>query len=117
VDVASLALPDDSLAHLVMVPNPAHNPAGDFRLERGRLRPLDGGRGEPLTYSGIALFRPELFAQQSPGRFPLAPLLVRAIADGRASGVRHDGAWDDIGTPERLAALRARLARPAAPAR
>ena len=111
VDVGALALPDESLAHLVMVPNPPHNPRGDFRLSHGRLHPLDDGSGEALTYSGIGLFDPALFASLSRGRFPLAPLLREAIAADRATGLRHDGEWDDVGTPERLMALRQRLAR------
>ena len=111
VDVGALALPDESLAHLVMVPNPPHNPRGDFRLSHGRLHPLDDGPGEALTYSGIGLFDPALFASLSRGRFPLAPLLREAIAVDRATGLRHDGEWDDVGTPERLMALRQRLAR------
>mgnify|MGYP001814296400 FL=1 len=111
VDVGALALPEGSLAHLVMVPNPSHNPRGDFRLDDGRLHGLEDGAGDVLTYSGIGLFDPALFASQSRGRFPLAPLLRKAIAAARATGVRHDGEWDDVGTPERLTALRQRLAR------
>lgn len=111
VDLGALALPEDSLAHLVMVPNPAHHPAGDFRLDGTRLHPLEDARGEALTYSGIGLFRPALFERELPGRFPLAPLLRRAIDAAAATGQRHAGQWDDVGTPERLDALRRRLAR------
>lgn len=111
VELGTLRLPPDDLAHLVMVPNPDHNPGGDFRLATGRLGRLEDDAGEALTYSGIALFRPALFEGCESGRFPLAPLLLRAIDAGRASGCRHDGEWDDVGTPERLAALRQRLTR------
>jgi MurNAc alpha-1-phosphate uridylyltransferase len=88
-------------AHLVLVPNPPQHPRGDFALVDGLVRDV-----EPrLTYSGIALLRPALLAGCAPGAFPLAPLLKAAMVLGRVSGVRHDGQWSDVGTPERLAAL------------
>jgi MurNAc alpha-1-phosphate uridylyltransferase len=89
----------DGLAHLVLVDNPAHHPGGDFVLSTGRV--LQGG-GAPLTFSGIGVYRPELFAGCAAGVFPLAPLLRRAMDDGRVSGAHYRGAWFDIGTPERL---------------
>ena len=77
---------------------------------------LDGqlvtaGNLRPFTYSGIGIFSPALFAGCTAGRFPLRPLLERAIAAGRLQGERHDGLWHDIGTPERLAALNRELAQ------
>lgn len=89
----------DGLAHLVLVDNPAHHPGGDFVLSTGRV--LQGG-GAPLTFSGIGVYRPELFDGCAAGVFPLAPLLRRAMDDGRVSGAHYRGAWFDIGTPERL---------------
>jgi len=96
----------DDLAHLVMVPNPPHNPDGDFGLLGDRVRPAAQPR---LTYSGIALLRPELLASSAPGKFPLAPLLRAAAEDGRVSGELHCGSWIDVGTPERLTQLRRQL--------
>ncbi len=98
------------LAQLVVVPNPDHHPAGDFHLDAsGRL----SSDGEPrLTFAGIGVYRPELFAALEDGRkAPLGPLLRRAMADGRVGGERHDGLWLDIGTPQRLAELDSRLRR------
>lgn len=99
--------PAPSLAHLVLVSNPAHNPRGDFSLQDGLLSNRSRAR---VTYAGIGVLRAELFAGLAPGAAkPLAPLLRRAADAGHATGQAHDGQWVDVGTPERLAALRARL--------
>lgn len=103
---SSLALPADMLGHLVLVPNPDHNPAGDFGLVDGRV---EADAGPRYTYGGMAILSPVLFADCRPGRFPLAPLLRAAARQGRISGVLHGGGWLDVGTPERLYALQARL--------
>lgn len=109
VDFAQLTIAHDDLAQLVLVPNPPHHPQGDFGLDAaGRI--VAQAR-ERLTYSGVALLRPELLAAAEPGRFPLRPWLERALAAGRLGGVRHDGLWMDVGTPGRLAELDAQLRR------
>jgi len=96
------------LAHLVLVPNPAHNQSGDFVLEHGRIAET---AGERTTFSGVGVYRAELFAGCSDGIFKLAPLLRNAARAGRVSGELHTGAWLDIGTPERLADLDEHLRR------
>lgn len=102
LDPGRLVLEPDALAHLVLVPNPAHHPRGDFALAAGRIQEA----GEPrYTYSGVGVYRPELFAGCSDGRYPLLPLLQRAIALGRLYGEVYTGRWTDVGTPERLAAI------------
>ncbi len=93
--------------HLVLVDNPGHHPEGDFRLEGGRVLAGDGPR---LTYSGIGVFDPAGFRGHAPGRFPLAPLIREAAARGRVTGEHYRGVWSDVGTPERLAEVRARAA-------
>lgn len=103
---AALQLPADMLGHLMLVPNPAHNPQGDFGLVDGRIDPEATPRH---TYGGMAVLTPELFAGCRPGRFPLAPILASAARRGRISGMLHGGAWIDVGTPERLYALQAKL--------
>jgi MurNAc alpha-1-phosphate uridylyltransferase len=90
------------LAHLVLVPNPAHNPQGDFVLANGRIVET---AGERLTFSGVGIYRAELFDGCRDGIFKLAPLLRAAARAGRVSGEIHTGTWLDIGTPERLAWL------------
>lgn len=106
VSPASLELPVGMLGHLLLVPNPAHNPQGDFGLVDGRVEP---GASPRLTYGGMAVLTPELFEGCRPGRFPLAPILASAARQGRISGMLHGGAWVDVGTPERFYALQAKL--------
>ena len=107
-DLGDLRLAQSDLAHLVLVDNPAHHPAGDFVLEGDRVRDAGGPR---LTFSGIGVYRPALFDGCTAGRFPLAPLLRAAMAAGRVSGEHYRGRWVDVGTPERLAALDRDLSR------
>ena len=106
----------DELAHLWLVPNPAHNPRGDFGLsEDGKALDLPADDERPrYTYSTIALLKAELFASPwfdvQPGnpeglRAPLAPLLRRAMQAGRVGASLYTGRWVDVGTPERLAEL------------
>jgi MurNAc alpha-1-phosphate uridylyltransferase len=103
----ALALEQGAHAHLVLVPNPPHNPRGDFGLDGDLVVSRDTDR---FTYSGVGLFRPEFFDGCTAERFPLLPVLNRAIAARRVRGELHRGAWSDVGTAERLAALEARLA-------
>lgn len=106
IDFAALSLEDGAHAHLVLVPNPPHNVRGDFGLDGDLVVSRDTDR---FTYSGVGMFRREFFDGASGERFPLLPLLNRAIAARRVRGELHRGAWSDVGTPERLAALDARL--------
>jgi len=100
---ASLPSQPDGLAHLVLVDNPEHHPQGDFHLRDGGV--YSEGEGERLTFSGIGVYRPELFDGCSDGPFPLAPLLRRAMEAGAVGGEHYPGPWLDIGTPQRLEEL------------
>jgi len=90
-------------AHLVLVPNPEHNPGGDFCLEGARIRNRGEGMG---TFSGIAVYHPRMFEGSAPGRYSVVPLLRAAIDAHIVTGEWHRGIWSDVGTPERLEQLR-----------
>lgn len=91
------------LAYLVLVDNPAHNENGDFALNGGKVRI----NGSPmLTFSGIAIYRPEFFDGIVRGeKAKLSPLLKAAMAIEQVSGEHFPGRWFDVGTPERLAEI------------
>ncbi len=95
-----------TLAHLVLVPNPPQHPQGDFFLADGMLRETGPVK---YTFSGIGMYRAELFNGCRPGAFPLAPLLRAVIGQGQVSGERYDGGWYDIGTPARMEQLDQKL--------
>lgn len=119
-DLAAFAArPLPGLAHLLLVPNPAHRAEGDFALlGDGKI----ANEGAPrLTFAGIGLYRHSLLeswqeifleAPRSPCGdpvFPLAPLLRHAANQGLASGEICPAFWLDVGTPRRLATLRRRV--------
>ena len=97
--VPKAGLGSNSLGHLVMVPKPAYRKHGDFDLRAGRIRNADAAA---LTFSGVAIYRPEFFDGCESGRFPLAPLLREAADVGQLTGSLYEGCWEDVGTEERL---------------
>ena len=95
----------NALAHLALVPNPPHREHGDFNLNDGLVCASDEA---PFTFSGVAIYRSEFFADCMPGRFPLAPMLYDTANAGRISGSLYEGLWEDVGTPARLEELNRR---------
>jgi len=97
-------------AHLVLINNPVHHPNGDFVLLGNRILPSPVSDSEELstklTFSGIGLYQPAIFANLTRGnKAPLAPLLREQIALGKVSGEHFTGCWIDVGTPQRLEEL------------
>ncbi len=90
-------------AHLVMIPNPPHNLGGDFALLNARIR-IEGG--DKLTFSGIGVYHPRLFGDCTPGKFSVVPLLRSTMENHLITGEIYKGGWEDIGTLERLEAVR-----------
>ena len=105
------------LAHIWLIPNPENNPGGDFGWDQpsGLALNLAAGDTRPRwTYSTIGIFHRDLFLSPwcalPPGnpdgeRLALAPLLRSAMDQSRVSAALYTGAWTDVGTPQRLAAL------------
>jgi len=106
---AQLSIADTVLANLILVPNPSHNPTGDFLCHEGRVSP-PVNNGQSLTFSGIGCYRKALFHGTTRTTFPLAPLLVRRARLNQVAGQLFQGQWYDVGTPERLLQLQHVLA-------
>lgn len=90
-------------AHLVLVNNPSHHQEGDFLLKNELVNET---KGVKLTFSGISVLTPDLFSRCKPGKFPLAPILREAVSQNQVSGQSYQGKWADVGSIERLDALR-----------
>lgn len=97
-----------SHAHLVMTNNPPQHPHGDFYLREGLLAEI--GQGDKLTWTGLRVLNPALFANCRDGTFSIVPLLKQAMHTGLVSGEYYGGRWFDIGTPERLREINELLA-------
>jgi len=97
-------LEDGILAHLILVPNPEHNPKGDFALDGNLVV-----NNKQYTFSGIGYYSPKLFDGVPYGKSALAPLLRNAMEEGKVTGELYEGEWLDIGTPERLEQLNMEL--------
>jgi MurNAc alpha-1-phosphate uridylyltransferase len=93
-----------ALAHLYLVPNPPHHPAGDFGISPEGLA-LSRAEKQ-FTYSTLGLYRPALFKHTPAGqKAALAPLLRQAMQGGQVTAALYSGRWTDVGTPARLAEL------------
>ncbi len=94
-------------ARLVLVPNPEHNPKGDFSLENQYLKA--GEDGETFTFSGIGYYSKCFFEGIGYGKAALGPLIRQKSADNLVEGEVYTGKWVDVGTPERLESINKQL--------
>ena len=95
-------LQDQTMGKLVLVPTPEQKDGGDFDIFNDRLR---NGPERPYTFSGVAIYRPEFFAECTPGRFSIVPMLRAAADADQLAAEVYSGNWTDVGTIERLEAL------------
>ncbi|MGP8231512.1 MAG: nucleotidyltransferase family protein [Methylovirgula sp.] len=76
---------------------------GDFTMDGfGRLTKREERRVAPFVYSGIGIIKPELFADAPDGPFRLLPYFIKAAETGRLHGLRLDGIWLHVGTPQAI---------------
>jgi MurNAc alpha-1-phosphate uridylyltransferase len=84
---------------------------GDFNLDtQGRLARREAGQVAPFVFAGCHLAAPRLFAGAPEGPFSMNLLWNRALAAGRLYGIRHDGTWLHVGTPDAIALAERALA-------
>ncbi len=100
--VPDVVLPDNDVGHLVLVPTPSYRDRGDFDIVDGKV---NNGNLPQLTFSGVAVYRPEFFADCEAGRFSIVPMLREAADERKLSASLFGGLWADVGTYERLAAI------------
>lgn len=112
--MAQSLIKQQALAHLLLVPNPAHNQTGDFSIQQMRIQPKlrAPSNAHTYTYSGIGVFNTTFFT----GVCADTPTALRvplqsAIAQDQVLGTIYDGKWADIGTPQRLQQIEQDLAQ------
>ena len=95
------SLQNNSMGHLVLVNNPAHNLKGDFGIMDDGVLTMNSEKS--LTFSGIAIYDPKFFSELAEGdKIKLAPMLEIAINKKCIQGELFEGLWSDVGTSERL---------------
>lgn len=108
-EVMNTSLQEGELGHLWLIDNPTHNPQGDFCLDEGKVLDATLQNEKALTFSGISLLSPKLWAEWTSGAYPLAPMLRSAMLQQQIIGSKLNADWVDVGTPQRLYDLEQRL--------
>ena len=103
MSIPNLNFPKETLGHLILVPSPKYHECGDFDLIDGVIKNTNS---QNLKFSGVAQYRSEIFAGCSQGKFSMTPLLRKCASRGLIKGSIYKGFWADVGTPERLDALK-----------
>ncbi len=105
-----IAQASEAQLHLVMVPNPAYYPRGDFVLNEKDGNRLSLENGSRFTFGNIGVYDTRMFEAIAPGTVsPLLPYYRSAINAQQATGELYTGYWANVGTPLELQALEKRL--------
>lgn len=113
INAAKKHFSDSIWAHLLLVPNPAEHPEGDFQLRDETALVYENGIYPDLssyTFSGVGIYHPKIFYFLDEGKQALAPILRSLIKEQHVSAEIYSGDWFDIGTPQRLDEINAYLA-------
>ncbi len=105
-DFSHMQIPDSSMAHLVLTPNPAHHPNGDYCLIDGKVQHPAYSTQNTVTFAGIGLYRKALFARLAVEKCGLAQIFEQPIRNGTFSGEIHQTSWIDVGSAARLVQAR-----------
>lgn len=97
--LSDIKINDDDLASIVMVENPDHNIYGDFSLDNNRVTFSNKNN---MTYSGIGIYRPEIFTSEKVKKYKLIDILEKQIKSNKVSGLKHEGIWHDVGDVKKL---------------
>jgi len=116
--LATAFQPDEMDALLLLAPTATsvgYAGRGDFAMgPDGRLRRRAEREVVPFVYAGIAILSPALFRDAPGGAFPLTQLFDRAIEEERLFGLRLEGVWMHVGSPDAVAAAEAAILASAA---
>ena len=108
-DFSQIQLPDSSIAHIVLAPNPAHNSSGDYCLVDGIVQHPAHPTQDTVTFAGIGLYRKAMFEAYTAEKNDLASLFEPLIRNHKISGELHQTMWIDVGNAERLTHARTQV--------
>lgn len=97
-DLTALSLPNNSLAHVILVEKPAYRTFGDYGLTANQLN----NTKKDYIFSGITVYHPEFFKQTLHGRYSVTPLMRQFTDRQNVTGELYQGLWFDIGSLEQL---------------
>ena len=99
IDLINMSLAKETLAHIVLAKKPEYL-EGDFNINNNKI-----SKGNNFIYTGIGLYRPELFLNYTDAE--LGSILHK---ENNIGAELYKGLWDDVGTPDRLNMIRERIA-------